>query len=86
MNVGDRFQLRDCPDHTGIITRMTGSEFRVAWDTPDRKRGQPRERGVFSYSQAYLFVPEGSSEVRVVEDPRLDIPGELLRRYGISEA
>lgn len=85
MRSGDRVQLRYCPEHTGIITRVDGNSFRVLWDSPDRRKGQPRERSVFKATQSYLFVPEGSVETRIVEDERLDIPRELLKRFGIPE-
>jgi hypothetical protein len=86
LNTGDRVQLRYCPEHRGTIGRITADGvFRVVWDTPGRKPGQERERSRFKANQEYLFVPEGTEEVRTMEDSRLDIPRELLKRYGISE-
>ena len=85
-HVGQRVQLRySLEQFKGTVTRVSKDGFRVQFDDESRKVGQPRTRSVFKWNQDHLFVPEGSAEVRVVEDSRLDIPAELLKRYGISE-
>ncbi len=92
--IGQRVQIKHCPEHTGTISKIEpGHSFVITYDKRDaegalepRKHGEPHVRHRFSMSEAGRFVPEGSVKIRVVPDvERLDIPAALAKKYGIGE-
>lgn len=73
-HIGQRVQLRCAPEHKGIVSGLTASEFLVTYDWPEaappRRHGEPRERYRYPVSDVVNFDDETLEKTRVMEgDP-----------------